>query len=436
MEEDQEQNEGQQMDEDIPQPQQQLPPQPRVFTVLDAMIACGFDNVIERGGITDAQRVATDTFDDDFSTAIYLDYKDIASEVKRYAALTQAAGRILWTAPNKNRIKCFIFWVQDTKRKGLQPQFIPFLVHHTVADIQNQITQLEHFTKRADQHVSTINVAKLKQENEWYNWKPQFTTLLKGMPGISSVPLSYVLRTNPTPALQQTVNHLTYIEQLEAMAPHTGDSYTADNAHVQLLLSSYIDPKNDGAIAMLRQTTNSGNGRYDWQHLCIKYEGQGLNSISLIEADRTLRSLQYDKDTSTLTFETFTAKLQKAWNTFQDFNQPYTDDHKIRTLLRMTRSSPVLEQAVKQLDTSLAFSLQTPTYDHIVSLMHGIVSNYNEATHTSKSKVFLTHPPSPNTQTSQKARVTRTSLIHPNYPKEMPKVTYDTTATRRAEMWK
>ena len=129
---------------------------------------------------------------------------------------------------------------------------------------------------------------------------------------MAKVPLSYVLRPNPTPALQRTVNHLTYVEQLEAMAPHNGDSYTADNTQVQLLLRSYIDPKNDGANSMLRQTASSGNGRYDWQQLCIKYEGQGLNSISLIEADRTLRTLQYDKDTPTHTFETFTAKLQKA----------------------------------------------------------------------------------------------------------------------------
>jgi hypothetical protein len=413
MEEDQdqlaheEQAEEELQEEDIPQG----------FTVLDAMITCGFNNTIQRAGSTDAQRIATDTFDNDFSTAIYLDEKAIASEIKRYAALPQAAGRILWTAPNRNRIKCFIFWVQDMKRKGILPDTVPFLGHHTVADIQNQTTQLDHFIKRSDQHVSTINVAKLKQENEWYNWKPQFTTLLKGMPGISSVPLSYVLRANPTPALQQTVNHLTYIEQLEAMAPHYGDSYIADNKQVQLLLNSYIDPKNDGAIAMLRQTTNSGDGRHDWQQLCIKYEGQGLNSLSLIEADRTIRQLRYDKDTPTNTFETFTAKLQKAWNAYQDFNQPYTNDQKIRTLLGMTRSSTVLKTAVENLETNLAFQMQAPTYDQIVTSMRTIVSKYNESTQLRVKSVTNTN--NKNKQAKQKGGNNKNSDI--TDPSKLPK---------------
>jgi hypothetical protein len=96
-----------------------------------------------------------------------------------------------------------------------------------------------------------VKVTPLRYENEWYNWKPQFTNLLKGIPGITQVPLSYIIRANPTPLPIAETADMTYVDQLEATVPHTGDSYVADNAQLQLLLRSYIDPKNDGANSML-----------------------------------------------------------------------------------------------------------------------------------------------------------------------------------------
>ena len=205
-------------------PQPLLPELPFLYTVRAAMESCGFNNVIIRAGMTDAQRVATGTFNDEFETAIHLDEKDIANEVKRYATLSQAAGRILWTATNRMRVKCFLFWVQDFDRKGLQPTLMPFLETTTTAEILSQHNQLEHFVNRSDQYVSTVKVTPLKQESEWYNWKPQFTHLLKGIPGINKVPLSYVIRTNSVSELIQNTTHMTYIEQLEVTAPHTGDA--------------------------------------------------------------------------------------------------------------------------------------------------------------------------------------------------------------------
>ena len=356
-----------------------LPPQPQLHTVRQAMASCGFNDVNVRGGMTDAQRVAFSTFNDDFTDAINLDEKDIANEVKRYAALTQPAGKILWTATNRMRVKCFMFWVQDIDRRGLQPTLIPFLENTTTVDILSQHNQLEHFIKRSDQYVSTVKVTPLKQESEWYNWKPQFTHLLKGIPGIKNVPLSYVIRTNPTPQPIPNANQLTYIEQLEATAPHTGDTFLADSNHVQILLRSYIDPKYDGVTALLRQTINSGNGRQDWLNLCIKHEGQGVNSLSLTEADRTIRTLFYDKDTSNFTFEIFTARLQKAWNAYDEANQPQSDDLKVRTLLRMTRNSSVLKNIVESIDSNISLNQVERTYDQLVMAMRNTVLNFNDS---------------------------------------------------------
>jgi hypothetical protein len=217
---------------------------PPLQLVLDAMITCGFNHVNVRNGLTDAQRVATDLFADDFATAVYMEETDITSEVKRCAALAVAQGRILWTAPNKIKVKCFVFWVQDLYRKGLDPRMYAFLGDTTIPAIQSKMEQLQSFVSKSDQHVTAVKVQPLKQESEWYDWKPRFMSLLKGIPGIKKVPLSYVLRPNPTPLPLPLTDNMTYVEQLEAVVPHTGDSFTADNAQVQILLRSYIDPKN------------------------------------------------------------------------------------------------------------------------------------------------------------------------------------------------
>ena len=195
--------------------------------------------------------------------SLYLDNTDVISEGKHYASLTQAAGKINWTIMQKNKVKALIFWFQDLNRTGLQPTLLPFLTVETSADILSHKARLEHFTKKADQHISAVKVPPLKHENEWHHWKPQFTNLLKGIPGLQRVPLSYVIRPNPSPEPVKHTQHLPYLEQLEVTAPLRGDAYTADNSQVQLLLASHIDPKNDGVNAMLRQSKNSGDGRAD-----------------------------------------------------------------------------------------------------------------------------------------------------------------------------
>jgi hypothetical protein len=428
---------GQTMAQVPPPPVVALPPPPRIYTVSEAMTACGFDNVLARGGLTDAQRVATESFDDDFATAIYLEDKDIASEVKRYASLTQAAGKISWTVPQKNKVKAFIFWVQDLHRKGLQPSLLPFLTAGESSDeILSRKAQLDHFIKKADQHISTVKVPPLKHENEWYNWKPQFTNLLKGIPGLQKVPLSYVIRPNPTPEPIHYTLHLPYLEQLEVTAPFEGDAYTADNIQVQLLLASHIDPKNDGVNAMLRQSKNSGDGRADWVNLCVKYEGQGLNAISLNDADRTIRTLTYDKDTSQQTFESFTGKLQKAFNAFQEFDQPYTDQQKVRQLLRMCHESTVLKSAANLMDNQIALKFANlPSYDELVTSFRGIVANYNESKHIRVKSTTTGHVNNKNKSHPQKSNTKSTNNI--TDPQKLPKgdtrghIRYDTDSKGR-----
>jgi hypothetical protein len=107
-----------------------------------------------------------------------------------------------------------------------------------------------------------------------------------------------------------------------------------------------------------------------------------LNAISLNDADRTIRTLTYDKGTSQKTFESFTGKLQKAFNAFQEFDQTYTDQQKVRQLLRMCHESTVLKSAANLMDNQIALKFANlPSYDELVTTFRGIVANYNESKH-------------------------------------------------------
>jgi hypothetical protein len=63
-----------------------------VFTVRNAMIACGVNDEALFDGDTSAQRIAADLFGDDFSTCIDKSYEELNQEFKTYSDLTQNQG--------------------------------------------------------------------------------------------------------------------------------------------------------------------------------------------------------------------------------------------------------------------------------------------------------------------------------------------------------
>jgi hypothetical protein len=68
-------------------------PQP-LFTVEQAMIACGVDNDIMFNGVTKTTRLASDIFNDDFQTCIDKTIEELESNFKDYSMLTVNQGQI------------------------------------------------------------------------------------------------------------------------------------------------------------------------------------------------------------------------------------------------------------------------------------------------------------------------------------------------------
>ena len=96
------------------------------FTVLDAMIACEVDNVTLYNGDTQAARIASDIFDDDFQTCIDKSSTELDNDFKDYSVLTANQGQIRLRPSQKKNVKAFLHWVKHKYRIDEDPSLEAF----------------------------------------------------------------------------------------------------------------------------------------------------------------------------------------------------------------------------------------------------------------------------------------------------------------------
>ena len=92
-----------------------------VFAVHEAMIACGVDNIALFNGQTQAERLSSEMFDDDFKSCMDMTIDEIDEDLKTFSGLTIAQGQIRLTVGTKNRIKELMQWSRDMIRTGRDP---------------------------------------------------------------------------------------------------------------------------------------------------------------------------------------------------------------------------------------------------------------------------------------------------------------------------
>ena len=71
---------------------------PPVYMVHNAMIACGINDVNLFRDKSEAQRIASDIFQESFDTCMDKTFDEVDNDLKTYSVLTQANGQI-WLTP-------------------------------------------------------------------------------------------------------------------------------------------------------------------------------------------------------------------------------------------------------------------------------------------------------------------------------------------------
>ena len=201
-----------------------LPPPPN--HVLDAVRACGVPDVPAFMGQGPAQRVASEIFEDDFTTCKNLTKEELNENFKSYSNLTIAGGRIVLNPLVKKRLHALLQWAIGLYRVGQDPNDQPFPVIHANAILEKS-KELKKFKDKAKTITDAAKPATFTHKSDWQDWSETFRNFLKHVPGRSEIPLAYIIR-------EKEINEIVedpskdLIHNLIEMAPLNGENYETD----------------------------------------------------------------------------------------------------------------------------------------------------------------------------------------------------------------
>ena len=363
-----------------------VPPPPPVFTVHDAMIMCGVDNVAQFNGETPAERFANDLFGNDFIACMDKSMDELNQDFKSYSDLTQAQGQIRISPGTKRNIRSFVHWVRDETRLGRNPNFIAFPVAMAPQLLRRFKTHTQFVTNS-----KTISEAakpeKFANDTKWEDWSVTFLGYLRALPGRDGVPLKYICRSNDQP---DPTPHQDFLDDYVAMAPLTGEAFSIDAATVHTLLMNFITG-NQVAESKVQINQSRNNGRLDFMALRDHYEGIGILAVDIQKAETTIRNLFYAGEKRPhMWWDEFERQLTDAFTTYdkREGRIVYSNNMKLRMLV-----DKISEDFMKEVKAGLSIELSKQQ----------MTMTYETALAAFRNEVNRQHPP----QMSQNTRVRR-----------------------------
>jgi hypothetical protein len=344
----------------------------QVFTLLDAIVACGVDNVVQFQGATKAQRIATDIFNDDFTTCMDKSHSDLENDLKSYTNLPTNQGKIVLGPGPKRNIKALIQWGRDQIRNGKDPSLLPFPVAEAAQLIRRYNTHTTFVTK-SKTLAETAKPKTFDEKTKWDDWKPVFINFLRSIPGLNGVPLAYVCRENDEP-LNGTPKE-DFIDDYIDNAPLNGEAFTRDASEVHTYIVNFI-AGNTTAESKILAHNESRNGRLDYMSLKEHYEGVGINAVDALGADKALETLFYAGEKKPhMWWEEFERQLTRAFSVYdrRANRQVFPEELKLRTLNRKI-TADFLQHTKSAINLELTRVPMTMTYNQALSAFRNEVN--------------------------------------------------------------
>ena len=341
------------------------------FTVLAAMIACGVNNDLLFHDMTQADRVSTDIFGNDFAACMDITFKELDEYFKNYGDLTVAQGQIRFTPGTRKNIKAFVQWTRDEIRLGRNPQDTPFPVN-TVSDLIRRYKTHEKFQSDAKTLSEAAKPEKFKESTKWEDWKPTFLNYIRTMPGRDGVPLKYICRENDEP---DDTPHDDFLDDYVDMAHLEGNSFAIDTMQVHTFLVNFVSG-NDTAEAKIQGLSRPNDGREAFKRLIEHYEGVGIHAIDICEADEVIKNLFYAGEKPPhMWWSEFEKRLTRAFNAYvkREGRIVHSDSMKIRMLIDKIKAD-FLTPTKAQLEIELSRMPMTITYNQAIALFRNMVN--------------------------------------------------------------
>jgi hypothetical protein len=278
----------------------------------------------------------------EFEDFRYLVEKDIRDMADEFGKRTAANGRIFFGIGRTKKLTGAMHWVQDCYRANDIPNHEDFTLEVLLEALS--LAQI----RKSDLELVVTNTkvadpGKFKDERKWPEWEKAFTNYLSVIPGVSGIPLSYIVRENEEPEDGQV--YATFNERMVRRAPLRGQYYIADARRVHNLIVGFL--QGEHTENWIRAIARYQDGRRDMIALRRHYAGEGNSTRRISDAKKIQSTLHY-KTERALPFNKFLDSLQRMFTIFEEENEPLTERAKVDELLTKVQNSS-LSAAVAQL---------------------------------------------------------------------------------------
>ena len=363
-------------------------------TVEELLLQCGVpnDNVLFNG-VTKAARIATEVFGDDLNSCMDISFDDFEKECQTYAGLTVAQGQIRLTPGTKRNIKALIQWCRAKIIIGLDPAHIAY-PNTNQMDLICQYKTHANFREKSKSISDIAKPEKFKDDTKWIDWYPNFINFLRAIPGVTGIPLSYIIRNNDNAADEDA--SLQFLDNYVNMAPLTGEAYDADNAEVHTYLIHFVSGHSVAEAKIIAHGHNN-NGRQDYLALRNHFEGIGINALEITKAENIINTLFYSGEKKPhMWWGEFEKELSRAFAIYQrvENREVHSNHMKLRILMSKIQAD-FLEQTKAALVVEMS---KTP-----------MVLRYSDALATIRNAVNFKYPPNMSSNPSRVRRINETS---------------------------
>ena len=288
-----------------------------------------------------------------------------------------------------NTLIGFMHWVQDQYRMGkmnmLDTQWDLMYFKDEMIDLAIHRAHIrENLIKDAAGKGKECSPGPLKSDKEWMRWMEKLVAYLDTQPGITGIPLSYIIRPNLWGfRLIEDNEHTDYLEMLKKTAPLVGPVFAADSRTVHQILAGFIVGQE--AEHWVKGISSSHDGRRDMEALRFHYQGAANHAQRLAVANGLHRTLNYKSERQGK-WESFLASCKYMFWIFEQHDEPMSKRAQVSFILDKKRvSAPALQSMMDNLTADMLKRLKSEnemTFDEAAGVLcHALAnSNTNEAT--------------------------------------------------------
>ena len=187
-----------------------------------------------------------------------------------------------------------------------------------------------------------------------------FETIL----GANGAPLAYVTRKTVAPQDWEAVFNYDTREMI-ARAPHTPPFYSKDNAEVWLVIRHVL--YDTEGWSWISQFERARNGRAAYLAIKDHYLGTSNRSRIKMLAEKALENTYYEGDKKSFTFEKYCSIHKMAHKDLADYDEPVSEDKKVRKLLANIRTNHLSAACAAVLATEHLYSSFDLTVNYLTT---------------------------------------------------------------------